>query len=208
MLELTLHIADDSGTPTHPARVEHSLRPHRWTLDSYLRAIEAGVFPPEMRAELIDGILVVKDMPIGTPHALATRKLRKLLQRNLGLEAVIGSQEPVILGANSRPEPDAFVARGADDDYAQGDPTAADLLLICEVSNSTFAYDRTTKYKLYASAGVPEYWIVDLKTRRLLVFTEPTEAGDYAQERSFDATADFEHERFGRILLRDLFVEV
>ncbi len=204
MLDFTEDVSSAASVPVAAKPNEPSVRPHRWTLDSYLRAIEAGVFPPETRCELINGVLV-EHMSIGTPHAFGTRQLRNSLQRKLGPDAVIGSQEPVVLNPSSRPEPDAFVARGTNRDYAAHDPTAADLLLVCEVADSSFEYDRTTKYALYAEARVAEYWIVDIARRRLLVFTEPDGVKAYATERSFGAEEKFVHETFGTLIVGGFF---
>ncbi len=196
---------DAKGVPVRAEYKELSVRPHRWTLDSYLRAIEAGVFPPGMRCELICGVLV-QHMPIGTPHAYGVTVLADHLRDAVNRDSfVVRSQNPVVVNPTSRPEPDAFVARGTNRDYAQRDPTAVDLLLICEVADTSYDYDRTTKYALYAEASVAEYWIVDISRRRLLVFTEPDGIGAYAQERALGPDEAFVHEVFGTLRVGELF---
>ena len=205
MLDFTEDVSSAASVPVAAEHEAPSVRPHRWTLDSYLRAIDAGVFPPGTRCELTNGVLV-EHMSIGTPCAFGVTILADHLRDALPREAfVVRSQNPVVLNPTSRPEPDAFVARGTNRDYAQRDPTAADLLLVCEVADSSFEYDRTTKYALYAGARVAEYWIVDIARRRLLVFTEPDGVKAYAQERTLGADEELRHEIFGEFKVGELF---
>ena len=207
MLDFTEDVMDATSAPVGTDDDGPSVRPHRWTLDSYLRAIEAGVFPPESRYELIKGVLV-QHMSIGTPHAYGVTMLADHLRDTLPRgSSVVRSQNPVVIKPASRPEPDAFVARGTNRDYATRDPTAADLLLVCEVADSSYDYDRTTKYALYAEAGIAEYWIVDIARRRLLVFTEPDGVGAYVRERSLGAEEELTHEVFGTLKVGELFAE-
>jgi Uma2 family endonuclease len=84
------------------------------------------------------------------------------------------------LGPLSEPQPDLAVLGRREDRYTGGHPTAADVLLIVEVSDSTLRYDRDVKAELYAKHGIPELWVVDVPDRRLHVFRQPRD-GRYAE---------------------------
>src|SRR5205823_1229767 len=77
--------------------------------------------------------------------------------------------------SNSRPEPDAILLKWRDDYYAAKRPTPEDVLLVIEVSDTTLKYDRSVKVALYAQAGIPEYWIANLRTNVIEVYTDPSE---------------------------------
>ena len=78
---------------------------------------------------------------------------------------------------DSEPEPDLMVARGDSADYPDSHPKAADVALVVEISDTTLARDRGTKMRMYARAGIPAYWIVDLNESRVEVRTDPGEDG-------------------------------
>lgn len=86
----------------------------------------------------------------------------------------------------SEPQPDLTLLKFRTDHYAQALPTAADVLLIVEVSDTTLEYDRGEKLRLYARHSVPEYWIVDLQGNRLEVYREPHPKG-YVRKLEFHA---------------------
>jgi Uma2 family endonuclease len=75
-------------------------------------------------------------------------------------------------GEHSEPEPDVSVVRGRMEDFADEHPSTA--VLVVEVSRSTLTYDLAAKSQLYASMGVPDYWVLDLDHRRLYIHREPT----------------------------------
>jgi Uma2 family endonuclease len=148
----------------------------RFTVDDFYRMGEVGIFPPDARVELIDGD-VIKMAPIGSHHNGSVAGLDEILRELLGRRVTIVAQGPLRLSAPGRaqanPQPDILVLKRRDDFYRHANPTAADVLLVIEVSDSTLAYDRDTKAPMYARAGIPEYWIVDLTGSRLLVYREP-----------------------------------
>jgi Uma2 family endonuclease len=98
-------------------------------------------------------------------------------------------QLPIILNESSAPEPDVVVAIGTPNDIGTH-PGPADIELVVEVSDTSLRYDRTTKQRLYASAGIPMYWIVDLRKNTVEVCQNPdSEAGTY-QDKSTLTEAD------------------
>jgi Uma2 family endonuclease len=149
------------------------------TIDEYHRLAEVGVLARDARVELIDGEII--DMaPIGSRHAATTAFLAKQLIRAVDDAALIFVQSPVRLGTDSAPQPDLAVLRPRPDRYASAHPTAADILLLIEVSDATLRFDRNVKAKLYARHGVAELGIVDVVGEQLEVFRDPRD-GDYAQ---------------------------
>lgn len=145
---------------------------HRLSVADYYRMGEAGIFAPNARVELIEGEII--DMaPIGTRHGSAVMRLNSLLSAAVGSRAVVSVQNPLRLSDLSEPEPDLMLLKPRDDFYADAHPTAADVLLLIEVADTSARYDREIKLPLYARHGVPEVWIVDLDARLLRLFREP-----------------------------------
>ena len=141
----------------------------------YDRMVELGLFQDE-RVELLRGVLV-KMSPQYAPHASTVQKLNKLIMARLQGRLDLRIQAPLALSDDSEPEPDvAVVPLG---DYEIDHPRTA--LLIIEVSDSSLKKDRG-KAAIYASAGIGEYWIVNLGARTVEVYSSPD--GDrYAEAR-------------------------
>lgn len=131
---------------------------------------EAGVFRPDERVELIGGRIVAMS-PQNSPHFTAIRLVEEALRTIFGAGYDVRVQGPLDLSPSSQPEPDIAVVRGTVRDYASAHPTTA--LLVVEVSESSLAFDRGEKASLYANAGIPEYWIMNLVDRRLDVYRDP-----------------------------------
>jgi len=154
------------------AMIDSGVMKHRLTVDDYYRMAEAGVLAPDARVELIEGEIV--DMPpIGSWHAGTVSHLLKLLGAAIGDAAVLTVQSPVRLSNISEPQPDLMLLRPREDSYRKSHPTARDVLLLIEVSDSTVRYDRDIKIPLYASYGVLESWMVDLDQQELRCYRAP-----------------------------------
>jgi len=132
----------------------------------YERLIELGAFVGE-RLELIRGALVAK-MPMETPHIVALRRVHKQLLLQLVDRAEVQCQIPIVAPDESEPEPDVSVLPPDDRVGA-----AAVVWLVVEVADSSLRYDRKVKGPLYAEAGIPEYWIVNVVEGVVEVHTEP-----------------------------------
>lgn len=143
----------------------------RWTRVEYDQLIEKGVFRPDDHVELIDGLLVVAE-PQSSYHYTAIGLVVRALTRAFGEGWTIRSQGPLALDETSEPEPDVAVVRGDLRDYAEAHP--ADPVLVVEVALTSLAFDREHKASLYARAGRPEYWIVNLVDRVLEVHRDPS----------------------------------
>ncbi len=158
------------------------LAAHRFTVDEYHRMGEAGVLHEDDRVELLDG-QIVQMTPIGVRHAACVNRLNALITGLTGTRATVSIQNPLILGEHEEPQPDVAVLRYRADGYQTGHPRALDTLLVVEVADTSLAYDRDVKIPLYARAGIPEAWLVDLTTDRIAVYREP-HAGRYGHLRS------------------------
>jgi Uma2 family endonuclease len=141
-----------------------------WTREEYYKMADAGVFRPGERVELIGGRIVTMS-PQNSLQATSFLLLCDALQRIFSAGYVVRMQLPLDLNPSSQPEPDIAVVPGSIRDYATAHPTTA--LLVVEVSESTLGFDRREKTSLYASAGIPEYWIVNLRNQRLEVYRDP-----------------------------------
>lgn len=174
--------------------------PRRLTRAEYERMGELGFFRGE-RVELIHGTLV-RMPPIGPPHASVVDRLNEIFVLGLAGRARVRIQQPFAVDEETEPEPDVLVAPRAD--YSKDHPKSA--LLVIEVAESSLSYDRATKAALYAAAGVPEYWIVDVAARTIEVRTAPGAEG-YARAETFDASRTIAPAAFPEILVTvgDLF---
>lgn len=144
-----------------------------WSRDVYDRAVEAGVFGPEDRIELIEGALVMMT-PYGSRHATAIRLVNRALSGAFGEGCIVQCQLPLAIATDSEPEPDVAVVEGEIADYRDAHPSAA--LLVVELADDSLRRDRMVKRHLYARCGIPEYWIVSLPDACLEVYRHP--AGD------------------------------
>jgi Uma2 family endonuclease len=156
--------------------LENWPRRHRLTVDEYYRMAEVGLLAPDARVELIEGEII--DMPpIGMPHGSVVDRLNQLMIRAVGDRAIVRVQGAIRLSRFSQPQPDLALLAPSANFYADKHPTAADTLLIIEVSDTTLRYDSKVKASLYARHGVPEYWIVDLDQKQLHFLRTPTPEG-------------------------------
>ncbi len=142
----------------------------------------------EKGIELIEGE-IIKMSPTGSKHASCVNRLTNLLTKTrlvnqLEEKVIISVQNPIALGEFSEPEPDLALLKYKADFYADTHPTPQDVLLLIEVADSTLETDRKIKAPLYAKAGIPEYWIVNLEEKQLEVFHSP-KAGAYQQKNIF-----------------------
>lgn len=150
-----------------------SHRPERrFSVDEYLRMVSAGILTKRDHVELINGRIVEK-MPTDPPHVLALELVAEVLRKACPKEWIVRLDAPLQL-EHSAPEPDAMVIRAPREQYAERHPRASDVLVIVEVADSTLVEDRTDMSELYAEAGIPLYWILNLRNRRLEVHSEPS----------------------------------
>ncbi len=159
----TLNTQTIAAVPTEPV--------WRLSVEQYHQMIRLGILSDDDPVELLDGWLVYK-MPKNPPHRATTKLTRNALEAVITEGWYVDTQEPITL-ADSEPEPDVVVVRGNTRDYLDRHPGAADIALIIEVADSTLDRDRTSKQRLYARAGIPIYWIINLPEKQIEVYTEP-----------------------------------
>ena len=158
---------------------------HLFTITDLEVMSKTGIFPEDARLELICGE-IFEMSPIGPRHAACVRRLNNLLARQVGAEAVVDAQNPIILEDRSQPQPDLMLLQPRDDFYASGHPRPEDVLLLIEVGETSVAYDRDVKIPLYAMAGIPEVWLLDLAESVVTVYREPWEGGYRERVRYFE----------------------
>jgi Uma2 family endonuclease len=144
--------------------------------------IRAGIFGPEERLELVEGE-IVEMSPQDPPHSVGVQLVGEELRREFPAGFHVRAQLPMALSDDSEPEPDLAVVRGDIRDYVAEHPATA--VLVVEVAYSTLVFDRRRKARIYARAGIPDYWIVNVPRRVLEVYREPRPDGTYAQVRRF-----------------------
>lgn len=145
----------------------------RWTRLEYDRMAEAGLFDPDERVELLEGDIITVT-PQQSPHSACIGLIDGVLRHAFGPSYWIRIQLPLIVDPDSEPEPDLAVVPGSPRDYVHDHPRTA--VLVIEVADSTIAKDRTYKTRIYARAGILEYWIVNLTERCLEVYRDPMAA--------------------------------
>ncbi|WP_293336611.1 Uma2 family endonuclease [Microcoleus sp. CAWBG58] len=159
----------------------------KWTVKEYQKLGEMGFFHPEERVELLSGnIITISDK--GTANTSATRRTANVLRDILGNQVDVYYKSPIALDDNSEPEPDIAVVIIDPFDYATHHPTPSEVYLIIEVADSSLAYDREVKAKIYARSRIADYWVLNVNERQLHVFREPTEYG-YQSEVILEETA-------------------
>lgn len=143
--------------------------PHRWTVHSYRELAKTGLFH-DVKTALIHGELFTMTMP-GPHHDAVMSVAHALLQSICPVGYYVRNQQGLDIGTDNNPGPDLAIVSGTPLDHIKKTPTSA--ALVAEVADSTLFLDTTTKAELYATAGVPEYWVLDLEHRQLIVFRDP-----------------------------------
>ncbi|MFQ4144207.1 Uma2 family endonuclease [Chlorogloeopsis sp. ULAP02] len=149
----------------------------KWTTDEYHRMIAAGILC-DRKVELLKEE-IVEMSPEGEPHAYCSDEAGEYLSELLGKGAKIRQAKPITLPNDSEPEPDIAIVQRLGRDYREHHPYPENIFWLIEYADSSLEKDLERKSKIYAEAGIPEYWVVNLKNLHLVVFREPLD-GDYA----------------------------
>ncbi len=160
-----------------------SLPPFNFSIDAYHKLAEVGVIKSTDKVELIEGQIITMS-PINSPHAACVERLGELLRQKKTTTQFVRSQNPIILGTHSEPEPDISLVKHKADYYEDNHPTASEVYIAIEISHTTQKYDRETKMPLYALYNIPEAWVVDLKAKTIEVYSKPVD-GEYKDKQTF-----------------------
>lgn len=142
----------------------------------YHKLIDTGIIMEGEPIELLEGYMVEKAVR-NPPHEMSLRRLTARFPRLLPPGWFVQVQGAIALG-ESEPEPDGAVLRGDETTCDGRLPTAADVAALIEVSDSTLAFDRRDKGRIYARAGIPVYWIINIPERQIEVYTNPDPAAN------------------------------
>jgi len=182
----------------------------RLSVGQYHEMIRTGILTADDPVELLAGWLVYK-MPKNPPHRIATRLAQQTLEAVVPAGWYVDAQEPITLN-DSEPEPDVMIVRGETRDYRDRHPGPEDVALIVEVADSTLERDRGVKRMIYARAGIPVYWIINVLDRVLEVYYHPsgmTEDADYGRRRDYGLSDSVpvmvDGLEVGHVAVRDLF---
>ncbi len=157
-------------------------RHDRITVREFADMVRRGEIDEHERLELVEGRLVSYSPPHNPPHWWAVRRLPFVVDRRLGDRVVVAPQLPVVISNDTQLEPDLAVLAIPEERYRTRLPEAREVHCIVETSDSSLRHDRTRKLRLYAAAGVPEYWIVDVRAQVIETYRRPHASG-YADQR-------------------------
>lgn len=146
----------------------------RCTVPAYVQMLELGIVEPDLRTELLNGRILVVPPP-SPPHASVTDRLAEHFILGLQRRAIVRVQGGIPLDPWSFPAPDLAILRRSADHYLQRHPTPEECLLFVEVAASSLRRDRRLKLPLYARAGIPETWIIDLGSGQVELYSAPAE---------------------------------
>lgn len=158
----------------------------KWSIDEYHQLVESGVLA-DRKVELLKGI-IVEMPPEGMPHVVYCSESVKYLRTLLGNRAEVREAHPITLPNDSEPEPDIAIVAAPGIQYLAHHPYPADVFWLMEYANTTLNKDLNDKKRVYAEAGIEEYWVVNLKASELIVFRDP--ASDTYQSELILADGD------------------
>jgi len=171
-----------------------------FTVEEYHRMGEVGILKETDHVELIRGE-IVEMSPQGFRHRAFIDNLNRLLVTRLGDRAVVSIQMPIVLAGDTEPEPDVQVLRPPMVPYKHREVRADDAFLLIEAGVSSLAYDRSAKLRLYAEAGIPEYWVVDCVAESIEVHRTPHTEGYREVARITEPTATVALQAFPDVVL-------
>jgi Uma2 family endonuclease len=208
-MSISTQTIEPIAAPPVPAGSIPVDRLYRLSVRQYSEMVCAGILPEHDRVVLLEGLLVTK-MGKNPPHVLAGKRTLAALSGAVPPGWHVAKEDPIAT-LDSVPEPDCTVLRGSAEDYRDRWPDPADVAMVIEVSDSSLKDDQTVMRVIYARAGLPIYWIVNIPDHRLEVYSDPTgpaDAPDYRQHRDYGPDDDvplvIEGREVARIPVRDL----
>jgi hypothetical protein len=164
----------DVKTGALPCAVSPELLAQRYhlTVRQYDKMIATGVFAEDDPLVLVEGLLVTK-MGRNRPHIVAGKRGLRVLAAILPPGWHVAKEDPIFASDWSKPEPDLAIVRGDAEDYLDHDVSAKDVALVIEIADSSLSIDQKDMARVYASSGIPVYWIVNLIDNQIEVYTNP-----------------------------------
>lgn len=172
----------------------------KFTVNTYEKMLEKEIFTPQDRLELINGE-IIEMSPIGLQHATTVIRFTNIFPLFFQNKALVSVQNPITLNDYSQPEPDLVLLKSRDDFYEQKRPTAEDIFLLVEVSDSTLKYDQEIKLPIYAQNNIMETWIINLNNHSVEVYRQPKN-GHYQQVQIFTKKDTISCLAFPEIILK------
>jgi len=163
---------------------ETDLTKKLFTVQEFERICDAGIFSPDSRFELIRGEIVEMPKP-SRRHAGRVNKLNRVFTSRLGESAIVCVQNEMFLDEMSEPRPDFLICKPLAELFGPFIPDPADVLLLVEISDTSLRYDTRIKAPLYAQAGIPEYWLLNIREDRLEVRSDPVD-GAYSRTEFYE----------------------
>ena len=153
----------------------------KWSVEEYHRMIEAEILS-DRHVELLAGEII--EMSPETPiHYSTAKRGAKYLEQLLAGKADVRFNGPITL-TDSEPEPDIAIVRLPEYTYNNRHPGSNDIFWLIEVAKTSLKKDVELKTRIYATAEIQEYWVLDISSKRLIVFREP-QNGQYVIEQTF-----------------------
>ncbi len=143
----------------------------KWTVEDYHQMIKTGLLD-DRPVELLAGE-IVEMSPEGESHAFFSSEAGNYLARVLGDRAFLRHAKPITLPNGSEPEPDLAIVQPLGREYLTHHPYPENIFWVIEYANSSLEKDTTVKYHIYAEAGIPEYWLINLQTGELIIYRQP-----------------------------------
>lgn len=147
-----------------------------FTVEEFHRMADAGILGEDERIELIDGEIVEMAL-IGTRHIGCVINATRMVITRLGERAVVSPQNPVVIRPRSEPQPDLVLLRPQAVSYSHERPASEHVLLAVEVADTTVRFDRLVKGRLYARAGILEFWLCLVADGAIEVYRGPSADG-------------------------------
>lgn len=142
----------------------------KWSVADYHQMREKGILN-NRRCELING--EIWDMPLeSTLHRFVNDRGAEYIRKIIKNKAEVFEAHPITL-SNSEPEPDIAIVKLPDTAYLSHHPYPEDIYWLIEIADSTLNYDLEVKQKIYAQAGIKEYWIIDVQGKQIIMLRNP-----------------------------------
>ena len=203
-------VASPNRTPS-PAVRPATLAPeyHRFSVTDYERMVETGILDADAPVELLEGLVVTK-MPRNPAHDGTIQVVNKRLGCKLPTGWDTRVQSAIRLPDESMPEPDLTVVRGDETSYLAKHPGPDEIGIVVEIANTSLRLDSETKAKMYALAGIPCYWVIDLTNRIVVVRSRPISATGFSETRTYgfgeEVPISLDGKPVGTIAVSDLII--